>query len=288
MKKEHFIPRHLNAAIDDLAGNNGIGRYILLPGSDGRAKEISHHFDNVTIKAHPRGHNLFMGTISCDGGKIDVAAIATGMGCPSMEIILHELYQLGGKRFLRIGTAGSLQPTFVKLGEIVNVQATVRDENTTRDYMPIEVPAIASLELIEIISLAAKKRGLTEKVHTGIVHCKSSLYAREFGYGPKREENQAYINLLRQCGVLASEMETATLFVQSCLYNYELMQKGDGPQHRVLAGAILGINAVPPKHIESSPQITSGLKNSIELALETIRMLAENEVQCQQPLNSLL
>jgi len=41
MFKRHFKPEHINATPEDLAGNNRIGRYILLPGSDGRAQEIA-------------------------------------------------------------------------------------------------------------------------------------------------------------------------------------------------------------------------------------------------------
>lgn len=85
-------------------------------------------------------------------------------------------------------------------------QASVRDEHTTTtDYVPITVPAVASVECTLAISLAAKKLGFSEQAHTGTVHCKSSSYAREFGAGPKAERNKTYINLLTRCGVLATE-----------------------------------------------------------------------------------
>lgn len=277
IQEKIFTPHHVNATVDDLLGNNGIGRYILLPGSDGRAKEISLYFNKLIVKPHPRGHHLYLGAIDCEGKSIDVAAIASGMGCPSMEIILHELFQLGGKRFLRVGTAGSLQPDFVKLGDMVNAQASVRDEHTTTDYVPITVPAISSLEFNLAILLAAKKLKLSERVHTGIVHCKSSFYAREFGAGPKAEQNKAYINLLTQCGVLATEMETSALFIQSQLYNYQLMQEGKGPKFHVLSGAILGVLSVPPNQFAGSLEEAATVKNMINLALETIKTLSATD-----------
>ena len=276
---------HINATPDDLAGNNGIGRYIFLPGSDGRAKEIAEHFNHLTVKSHPRGHNLYLGTLSSQGKTIDVATIASGMGCPSIEIILHELFHLGGKRFLRVGTAGSLQPKLVKAGDIVIAQASVRDEHTTTDYVPITIPAVASFELTLAISLSAKKLGISSLIHTGTVHCKSSLYAREFGAGPRAERNKIYMNLLTECGVLASEMETAALFIQSQLYNYQLMQTGKDAQHRVLSGAILGIISAHLDPFSSSDEEGSTLKNLIELALETIKTLALTEHQ-EFPLKS--
>ena len=268
---------HINATPDDLAGNHGIGRYVLLPGSDGRAKEIAQHFDHLTINSHPRGHNLYLGEISNNGKMIKVAAISSGMGCPSMEIIIHELFHLGAKRFLRVGTAGSLQPQLVKIGDIVNAQASVRDEHTTTDYVPMSVPAISSIQFNLAITDSAKKLGLAEKTHTGIVHCKSSLYAREFGVGPRAERNKTYINLLTQCGVLATEMETSTLFIQSQLYNYQLMLAGQGPQYQVLSGAILGIISITPDYFLSSDDEKSTINHLIELSFETIKTIAANE-----------
>jgi len=277
MDNTHFTPHHINAVPDDLAGNEGVGRYILLPGSDGRAKEIAQSFDDLIIKPHPRGHHLYLGTILHEGKKIAVATLASGMGCPSMEIILHELFHLGGKRFLRVGTAGSLQPHLVKIGDIVNTQASVRDEHTTTDYVPTTVPAVASFEFILAVSRAAKKLALTEQVHTGTVHCKSSFYAREFGAGPKAVKNKAYINLLTQCGILATEMETSALFIQSQLYNYQLMQEGVGKRFRVLCGAVLGIiSTVPHQFALPNEQVTT-IKNLTALALETIKNMSVNE-----------
>ena len=275
-----FQPFHINADSEDLAGNNGIGRYVLLPGSNGRAHEIAQCFDNLTTKSHSRGHHLYLGTLTSEGQIIDVATIASGMGCPSMEIILHELFSLGAKRFLRVGTAGSLQPNRVKMGDIIHVQASVRDEQTSSDYVPIEFPAVSSIEFAIPVLQAAKKIGIADKLHTGIVHCKSSFYAREFGAGPKANENNDYITLLSQYGVLASEMETATLFIQSQLYDYQLRQYGNDndPKHHVLASAILGILAIPPDAFASSSEVNPIINNLIMLALETVKTLALSEL----------
>lgn len=79
---------------------------------------------------------------------IDVAVISTGMGCASADIIINELYLLGDKRFIRIGTAGSLQPTKIKVGDIVIPTAAVRDEDTSTNYIYREYPAIASLNIV--------------------------------------------------------------------------------------------------------------------------------------------
>jgi uridine phosphorylase len=269
-----FVPHHINASANDFAGNNGIGRYVFMPGSDERAKELAANFDNLETKLHPRGHHLYLGTIHSAGHDIAVAAVSSGMGCPSTEIIVHELYNLGVKRFLRVGTAGTLQPGLVKVGSIINVQASVRDEDTSRRYAPIEIPAVASLEFISSCLLAAEKLKLTQYLRTGIVHCKSSLYARELSAGPRAAENNAYLNLLAESGVLGSEMETATLFIQAQLYNYQLLQQGEGNIYHVRAGAILAVIG----EYEEFPAVKLAMENLLVLALETVKILAVQEL----------
>jgi uridine phosphorylase len=275
--KPHFRSAHINATPKDLEGNNGIGRYILIPGSDGRAKEIADNFDNLQVKTHDRGHHLYLGTLSAEGETIEVASIASGMGCPSMEIYLHELFHLGAKRFLRIGTAGSLQP-WVKIGSLINVQAAVRDEHTSERYLPMEFPAVASLEITSSILLAAEQLELLDELHTGVVHCKSSLYAREFGVGPLKEENNHYLSLLSQAGVLASEMETSTLFIQAQIYNHELQLKDSSPSSQVMAGAILGIVATPEDGFDTTGKVPTVIQQTIDLGLETVKILALQEL----------
>lgn len=269
-------PHHINAVPEDLAGNNGIGRYILLPGSNGRAHAIADYFEDVKIKEHPRSHHLYLGTLNDRGMKIDVAVISSGMGCPSMEIILHELFHLGGKRFLRVGTAGSLQEKQIKIGDFINAQASVRDESSSLDYAPVTVPAIASIEMIDAINKAAGRSSL-KNVYTGIVHCKSTFYAREFYAGPMAIRHQEYMQLLIDYGVLASEMETATMFIQSQLYHHQLQQQGHGPHYKVLCGALLGIGAVPPESFMTAEQEKSMTLNMVDLALNSIKILAANE-----------
>lgn len=273
----NFKPYHMNATHADLAGNEGIGRYIFLPGSDGRARKLAEQFENLVIKEHPRGHHLYLGTLSDGEDKIDVAAISSGMGCPSMEIILHELFSLGGKRFLRVGSAGSLQRHIIQLGHLINAQASVRDEQTTRDYVPLSIPAVASVEYVQSINIAAENLGLADKTHVGTVHCKSSFYAREFGAGPQAQKNKEYMELLAEYGTLATEMETAALFIQSQLYDFQLKQKAQGPAYRVYCGALLGILSVPPHEFVTSEQEAILTQELINLAFEATRVLAKNE-----------
>ncbi len=262
---EEFQIQHINAIKEDFTGNNGLGRYVILTGSDQRAKDISSRLTKLTFKPHPRHHNLYLGCIPTLKFSIDVAVISTGMGCASLDIILNELIILGARRFLRIGTAGSLQPTKVKVGDIVITTAAVRDEETSSNYIYKEFPAIASLEYI----LASKRAAfnLSLPYHIGIIHTKSSLYAREFNFS-FLQENTEYMKNLHLSGVLASEMETSHLFILSTLNNYKFKNLNNSD---LLAGSILTIVGDDRPFSNNNEQIQNGINKGIELGIETIK-----------------
>lgn len=270
-----FQPLYLNATSHDFSGNHGIGRYVLLTSSNDSALSIANQFENVTVKQHARGHTLYLGSLNENRRKIDIAALQINRGCASLEIILHELFNLGAKRFLRLDIASSLQPNLIKTGDIINVQASVRDDGTSSHYAPLEFPSMASLEFITSILVAAEKLQINDLLHTGIVHSKTSEYSREVNIGPRATQNKAYLSELAKLGTLASEMDTATLFIQSQLYNCKLIQQGDFPHNRVLAGAILNILEDHSAY-GSSPCL--GMEESMALAIESIKVLAGQEL----------
>ncbi len=273
MNTADFKAHHMSISTEDVAGNNGIGRYILLPGSDGRAASIAEHFSDRSVKEHPRRHNFYAGTLSLDGKSIDVAVVATGMGCPSVDIIVNELIHLGARRLLRVGTAGSLQPGRIPIGSIVVASAAVRDEGTSRLYMPSAVPAVASPEMVVAAQRACDVCSV-ERGFTGIVHTKDSLYAREFEAGPMTEENRRFMAQLRAGGVLASEMETALLFTLAQIYTQEFREAGETVE--VEAGAVLGIIG-DETAFGNDEQVKTTTDLAVKVGLETIRQRARAE-----------
>ena len=126
-----LAPMHMNITAQALKGNGRLGRYILLPGSDGRAEAIAQRLQNVTVLTHNRRHNFYKGTWQ----NIDIGVMSSGMGCPSMDIIATELLHQGARRLIRVGTAGSLQPERLRIGSLVIPTAAVRDEGTSRHYL---------------------------------------------------------------------------------------------------------------------------------------------------------
>lgn len=261
--------RHIPLIADDMKGNGPLGRYIILTGSDARAKNISEYFGSLQIKPHPRQHNCYLGIIKEGQRSLDVAAISTGMGGSSADIIITELMLLGGSRFLRIGTAGSLLPNQVCSGDLIIATGAVRDDKASWDYICREYPAIASMEFVQASQEASSEMSSTAfNVHTGIVHSKSSLFAREFGFS-FIDENTSYMKTLKRAGVLVSEMECAQLFILSSLHT-AFRQLSNSFYPPILCGAILAVIGNDTGFDKDEQLIQDTERHAIELGLKSL------------------
>ena len=184
-----------------------IGRYCILPGDPGRVPAIAALFDDAKQIAYNREFNVWTGTLL--GEK--VTACSTGIGGPSASIAMEELHKCGADTFIRTGTCGGIALP-VQSGDVVVATGAIRYEHTSREYAPIEFPAVADFQVVNALVKATKALGFP--LHTGIVQCKDSFYGQ---HSP--EASPVYYELLnkwetwKRLGVLASEMESAALFV---------------------------------------------------------------------------
>ena len=183
--------------------------YAILPGDPGRVEKIASYLENSRFFHQNREYTAWLGEIS---GKT-VMVISTGMGGPSTAIAVEELYKTGVRNFIRVGTCGGMALP-VMGGDIVIATGAIRMEGTTKEYVPVEFPAIANLDVTNALVEAAKKFNL--KWHAGIVQCKDSFYGQ---HDPNRmpagfELNEKW-EAWKKAGCLASEMESATLFIVS-------------------------------------------------------------------------
>ena len=184
-----------------------VGRYVILPGDPKRCKKIAQYFDDPVFVADNREYVTYTGTL--DGVKVSVTS--TGIGGPSASIAMEELYRCGADTFVRIGTCGGMQPE-VKSGDIVVATGAIRMEGTSKEYAPIEFPAVANLEVINALVEGAKKEGC--EFHTGVVQCKDAFYGQhEPETKPVSYELMTKWEAWKRLGCLASEMESAALFV---------------------------------------------------------------------------
>ena len=184
-----------------------IGRYCIPPGDPGRVPAIAALFDDAKQIAYNREFNVWTGTLL--GEK--VTACSTGIGGPSASIAMEELHKCGADTFIRTGTCGGIALD-VQSGDVVVATGAIRYEHTSREYAPIEFPAVADFQVTNALVEATKKLGFP--LHTGIVQCKDSFYGQhDPAASPVYYELQQKWESWKRLGVLASEMESAALFV---------------------------------------------------------------------------
>lgn len=230
-------------------------RYAILPGDPGRVELIAQRLNNPRFHHQNREYTTWLGEL--EGEKVLV--MSTGMGGPSTAIGVEELFRTGVDTFIRIGTCGGMQPEVVG-GDIVVATGAIRMEGTTREYVPIEFPAVADIKVANALIGAADKLSL--RYHAGVVQCKDSFYGQ---HDPDRmpvgyELNNKWRAWIA-AGCLASEMESAALFVVSSVL-------------RARAGAVFSVvwNQERARLGMSNPEVHD-TGAAIDTAVEAVRTL---------------
>ena len=188
-------------------GKGDVGEYVILPGDPKRCALIAKYFDEPVLVGDSREFVTYTGYL--DGVKVSVTS--TGIGGPSASIAMEELVKCGARTFIRVGTCGGMDIN-VKGGDLVIASGAIRFEGTSKEYAPIEFPAVADIEIVNALIKASKK--LQFNYHVGVVQCKDSFYGQ---HRPETLPNSfelinkwdAWVKL----GTKASEMESAALFV---------------------------------------------------------------------------
>ncbi len=239
--------------------NGDVGEYVILPGDPKRCKKIAEYFDNAEFIADNREYTTYTGYL--DGTKVSVTS--TGIGGPSAAIAMEELVKVGAKTFIRVGTCGGMDLN-VKGGDIVIATGAIRMEGTSKEYAPIEFPAVANLDITCSLVEAAKKLNYT--YHTGVVECKDSFYGQ---HDPQRMPvNYELLNkweAWKKLGCLASEMESAALFIVASTLN-------------VKAGSVFltVANQEREKQNLENP-VVHDTDSAIKTAIEALKILIAND-----------
>lgn len=183
------------------------GRYAIVPGDPDRCELIAAHLDNPRMVTRKREFTTWEGTL--DGERVTVTS--TGIGGPSTAICVEELHKCGADTFIRVGTCGGIDLD-VRSGDVVVATGAIRFEHTSREYAPIEYPAVANFDVTCALVQAAKNLGKSLK--TGVVQCKDAFYGQ---HSPARMPvSYELLNkweAWKRLHVKASEMESAALFV---------------------------------------------------------------------------
>jgi uridine phosphorylase len=184
-----------------------VGRYVILPGDPGRCEKIARHFDNPVKIAQNREYTTYTGYL--DGEKVSV--VSTGIGGPSASIAVEELVHCGADTFIRVGTSGGMQKEVLG-GDLVIATGAIRFEGTTKEYAPIEYPAVPDFDVTAALKEASEELGYRH--HLGVVQCKDNFYGQHSPDSmPVADELNSKWKAWIACGALASEMESAALFI---------------------------------------------------------------------------
>jgi len=209
-----------------------IGKYVILPGDPKRCEKIAAYLDNPQKIADLREYTTYTGYLN----GIKVSVTSTGIGGPSAAIALQELVDSGADTFIRLGTCGGMNLE-VKGGDLIIATGAVRMEGTSKEYAPIEFPAVANYEIVNALVDAAIEKNAN--FHVGVVECKDSFYGQhEPENMPVSYELLGKWKAWMDMGCLGSEMESAALFTVA---NYLKVRCGTillavGNQERAKAG----------------------------------------------------
>lgn len=241
---------HLRATAGD------IGAYVFLCGDPSRVAAISKYFDEQREVSSARGYVIHSGKLS----GMRVSVVASGIGGPSTAIAVEELIALGARTFLRVGTCGSLQE-HVKIGDTVISTAAVREEGTTRQYIALEYPAVASWDVVQ--SLVQSCRLSKAKFHIGLTHCKDAFYSELPEYTADPEGTERRWAGWTRGNVLSTEMEASTIYVIASMRGCR-------------AGAILHVvgSTIDGNLIAKAPDIEPVLK----IAISAMNQLIEKDL----------
>ena len=164
MKKEE-VQFHIRCKAGD------VGRYCILPGDPGRCAAIAARFEKAEQVSQNREFTVYTGVLA--GERVSVCS--TGIGGPSAAIAMEELIAIGAHTFIRVGTCGGMALP-VRAGDVIIATGAIRMEGTSREYAPIEFPAVP--DFATTCALVDAARALGKPFHTGVVQCKDSFYGQ--------------------------------------------------------------------------------------------------------------
>lgn len=210
-----------------LCTKKGISKIVLLPGDPARAKYIAEKYlANSKFVSQNREFTIYKGFYK----NTMITVTSTGIGSPSTAIAVEEVINCGAKVLIRVGTCGGALKKEIKAGSIIIPTASIREEGTTKEYLPCEFPAIADFNVVQALIQSAENLKL--KYYVGINRTHDAFYGqsenlKRWGsiYVNPRTKNWKY-------PLISSEMECAPLFLIGTLRG-------------VKTGAVLAVNANP-------------------------------------------
>jgi uridine phosphorylase len=208
---------HIGFGRDDLGSDPPT--IALLSGDPERACLIAQtYLQDARLLSESRGLNSYIGSLP--NGR-PILSATSGMGAPSLSIVVNELVQVGIRQIIRIGTCGSIQ-AYVPVGSLVISSAALCRQGAANDIAPVEYPAAADPFLT--VALVKAARELAVEHYMGITASVDTFYEgqeRMDSANPNLMRSlQGITEEYRRLNVLNYEMECGTLFKMAGVYNF--------------------------------------------------------------------
>ena len=186
------------------------------------------------------------------------------MGAPIAAIVLHELFDLGVRAFLRIGTAMVMEPA--ALGDLVLADGAYRAEGTSSTYAPPGYPAVADFTLNAC--LRTRLARTDRPWRAGIFGTYDGFYSQMFALA---DGERAPIERLRdeatRLRLIATDMETSALLTVGRLLGARA------------ASLCLGTVDGRTQAKLATERLLEGERELFEIALDALVVATDQEIQ---------
>lgn len=226
--------------------------YALLPGDPKRIDHIKQFLEQPIELSYNREIRSLSGYYK----GIKILAVSTGMGGASTGIVVEELKNIGVDTMIRIGSCGALQE-HIQLGDLILVNAAVRDEGTSKAYIQSTYPAVADPYVLQAMMTAAEQKKYS--YHVGIARSHDSFYT---------DNEEAIDAYWAKQKVLGADMETAALFVIGSLRGIHC-----GSILNTVVAYTDDLKENINEYVDGEAIVTQGEENEILTALETFVLL---------------
>jgi len=163
---------------------------------------------------------------------------------------------------IRVGTSGAMRPD-INVGSLALITAAIRDEGTSTQYLPIEFPAVADIDIVQALIRGSQINKQT--YFTGITQSKDSFYGQ---HNPEQMPISATLlerwKAWQMGGAICSEMESSILFILGSIY-------------KIWTGGIMLITGTQEKHEKIIPK--PDLNGLIQTTVDALRILIEADRQ---------
>ena len=222
---------------------------VLLPGDPARVVRVASFLTDPREIAFNREFRTVTGRYK----NVPVTVTSTGIGGASAVIALEELVSCGARVFIRIGSAGASRKG-IGLGDLIIPTGAVRQEGASRMYVEECFPAVADHELVALLKDECRTRNYSH--HLGITRSHDSFYI---------DDEQEVLKKWGTRGVLASDMETATLLTLASLRGVKAAS--------ILNNVVLFGEDVKEgigEYVDEAAAAAEGERREIEVALEAL------------------